>query len=147
MRKSGGFTLVEIMIVVAIIALIVGITVPSFMRARERSRATKTANAIRLAADAFAMYAADNHRYPDGAGPGVVPTGMGLYLQRIGWTSETPVGGQWQWKGDQTGGDLTIVQPTASLETGRDIDAMIDDGDENAGVFRLTTNHWRYTVE
>ncbi|MDD4279235.1 type II secretion system protein [Candidatus Sumerlaeota bacterium] len=35
-----GFTLVEIMIVVAIIGIILSISVPSFIRARETSRAT-----------------------------------------------------------------------------------------------------------
>ncbi|MDD4279227.1 prepilin-type N-terminal cleavage/methylation domain-containing protein [Candidatus Sumerlaeota bacterium] len=35
-----GFTLVEIMIVVAIIGIILSIAVPSFIRARETSRAT-----------------------------------------------------------------------------------------------------------
>ncbi len=41
MKKSvKGFTLVEIMIVVAIIGIIIAIAVPAFLRARENSRAT-----------------------------------------------------------------------------------------------------------
>ena len=36
-----GFTLVEIMIVVAIIALLASIAVPNFLRARKRSQAAR----------------------------------------------------------------------------------------------------------
>jgi prepilin-type N-terminal cleavage/methylation domain-containing protein len=38
-KRTGAFTLVEIMIVVAIIGVIIGIAMPAFMRAREVSRA------------------------------------------------------------------------------------------------------------
>ena len=51
-RKHGGFTLVEIMIVVAIIAFLAAIAVPAFMRARKRSQATRVINDLRLIAAA-----------------------------------------------------------------------------------------------
>jgi prepilin-type N-terminal cleavage/methylation domain-containing protein len=38
LSRSKGFTLVEIMIVVAIIGIIIAIAVPAFLRARENSR-------------------------------------------------------------------------------------------------------------
>lgn len=38
--KKHGFTLVEIMIVVAIIGLLVAIAIPNFLRAREEARAS-----------------------------------------------------------------------------------------------------------
>ncbi len=56
--RRGGFTLVEIMIVVAIIALLAAIAVPSFLRARERAQATTILNDARIldaAADQWAI--------------------------------------------------------------------------------------------
>ncbi len=55
--KRGGFTLVEIMIVVAIIALLAAIAVPGFLRARKRSQASKILNDLRMIDAAVDQYA------------------------------------------------------------------------------------------
>ena len=55
--KTQGFTLVEIMIVVAIIGLLAVIGIPSFMKARNKSMAnSKTANCKQIEG-AIAQYA------------------------------------------------------------------------------------------
>jgi prepilin-type N-terminal cleavage/methylation domain-containing protein len=58
--KRGGFTLVEIMIVVAIIALLAAIAVPGFLRARKRSQASKILNDLRMIDAAVDQYAIEN---------------------------------------------------------------------------------------
>jgi prepilin-type N-terminal cleavage/methylation domain-containing protein len=58
--KSAGFTLVEIMIVVAIIALLAAIAVPGFLRARKRSQASKILNDLRMIDAAVDQYAIEN---------------------------------------------------------------------------------------
>ncbi len=61
-KKRAGFTLVEIMIVVAIIALLAAIAVPGFLRARKRSQASKIINDLRLIDGAVDQYAIENSK-------------------------------------------------------------------------------------
>ncbi len=60
--KRAGFTLVEIMIVVAIIALLAAIAVPGFLRARKRSQASKVINDLRLISAAVDQYAIETSK-------------------------------------------------------------------------------------
>src|SRR5580692_10956758 len=59
-KNRGGFTLVEIMIVVAIIALLAAIAVPNFLRARKRSQATRILEDLMQLDHAVDQYAIDN---------------------------------------------------------------------------------------
>jgi len=61
-QRRGGFTLVEIMIVVAIIALLAAIAVPGFLRARKRSQASRILNDLRLIDAACDQYAIENNK-------------------------------------------------------------------------------------
>jgi prepilin-type N-terminal cleavage/methylation domain-containing protein len=60
--RRGGFTLVEIMIVVAIIALLAAIAVPNFLRARKRSQATQVLEDLRLIDSAIDQYAIEYNK-------------------------------------------------------------------------------------
>src|SRR5882757_3513657 len=61
-KSRGGFTLVEIMIVVAIIALLAAIAVPNFLRARKRSQATRILEDLRMIDSAIDQYAIENNK-------------------------------------------------------------------------------------
>jgi prepilin-type N-terminal cleavage/methylation domain-containing protein len=61
-KKHAGFTLVEIMIVVAIIALLAAIAVPGFLRARKRSQASRILNDLRMIDAAVDQYAIETNR-------------------------------------------------------------------------------------
>ncbi len=60
--RDRAFTLVEIMIVVAIIALLAAIAVPGFLRARKRSQATRILNDLRLIDAAVDQYAIETNK-------------------------------------------------------------------------------------
>src|SRR6195256_1753684 len=64
-RPKKAFTLVEIMIVVAIIATLAAIAVPGFLRARKRSQASRVLNDLRLIDNACDMYAIETNKKTD----------------------------------------------------------------------------------
>ena len=67
--KHAGFTLVEIMIVVAIIALLASIAVPNFLRSRKRSQATQVLEDLRILDSAVDQYAIETNKN-SGVNPG-----------------------------------------------------------------------------
>lgn len=63
-RAARGFTLIEVLVVVAIIALLVAILLPSLAKARHQSRQTACSANTRQMAIALTMYTGDHKFYP-----------------------------------------------------------------------------------
>jgi prepilin-type N-terminal cleavage/methylation domain-containing protein len=61
-KKNAGFTLIEIMIVVLIIAILLAIAIPNFLRARETSRAKSCQANLRQIETAKEQWAMDNKK-------------------------------------------------------------------------------------
>lgn len=80
-RHKSGFTLVEIMIVVAIIALLASIAVPGFLRARKRSQASRVINDLRLLDSSLDQYAIENNKT---TGATATFTDLKAYLKKGG---------------------------------------------------------------
>jgi prepilin-type N-terminal cleavage/methylation domain-containing protein len=78
-KRRGGFTLVEIMIVVAIIALLAAIAVPGFLRARKRAQASRILNDLRLIDSAVDQYAIETNK---STGSTVAVTDWTNYLKK-----------------------------------------------------------------
>jgi len=86
--SRGGFTLVEIMIVVSIIGLLSAIAVPNFVRARNTSQADACLNNLRQLDSALQQWALENSK---DSGDAPNPGALGAYL-RGGALPTCPVG-------------------------------------------------------
>ncbi len=81
-RRKGGFTLIEIMIVVLIIGILLAIAVPNFVRARETSRAKSCVANLKAIQSATEQWAMDNSAKPTDAPPALADLcGPTLYIQ------------------------------------------------------------------
>ncbi len=103
---ARAFTLVEIMIVIAIIALLAAIAVPGFLRARKRSQGVAILTDLRLIDSATDQYALEYNR-PGNAT--VTTAAWKLYIKpgsRLYNTSADIYGNSY---GDQTVGLLPMV--------------------------------------
>jgi len=56
-KEATGFTLTELMVVVAIIALLASLAVPAFLRGRKRGQASRVINDLRQIDSAVDQYA------------------------------------------------------------------------------------------
>lgn len=65
-RDRVGFTLVEIMVVVAIIGLLAAIAIPAFQKARQAARLNIARNDLRVLSGAVTQLAMDTGRWPGG---------------------------------------------------------------------------------
>src|SRR5690606_12232416 len=63
-RTQGGFTLIEIMVVVVILGILAALVVPQVMSRPEQAKVTVAKGDIKAVAAALDMYKLDNFAYP-----------------------------------------------------------------------------------
>jgi len=66
-NRAGGFTLIELMIVVAVIAILAAIAIPSYAAYIQRARRTDATRALTEAAAALERYFSQNQTYAGAA--------------------------------------------------------------------------------
>ena len=76
-----GFTLTEIMIVVAIIGLLAAIAIPNFIKARKRAAQTGCINNLRQIESAKAQWALETKQAPSALPTDTDLFGVGLYIK------------------------------------------------------------------
>lgn len=124
-KNRGGFTLVEIMIVVAIIALLAAVAVPNFLRARKRSQATSTLETLRMIDGAMDQYAIETSK---SAGASVDWADLAKYIKEGNALQKAMTGGL---VNDAFGHEITVTTidtaPKVPTETVEDTSDVIPD--------------------
>ena len=147
--SRSGFTLVEIMIVVAIIGLLATLGIPKMLQAGQHTRKARFAREIQTAGHAFVQYAFDQGGYPADKNPAQMPNGMAEYLHGFPWNENTVIGGQWDWDYGVFGvtAGVSVKSPKWGNDQMQEIDAMIDDGNLSSGQFRERSGGYIYILE
>lgn len=111
-RHSGGFTLVELMVVVAVIAILAAMAMPQFLSAADKARDAKIQADTQTIANAAQLYMVDKATTD-------VPTVNELY--QSGYLSEnvkTPKGGEYtitlEANGSGSGKHVAVTAPDAT---------------------------------
>ena len=64
-KARAGFTLIELIVVMAIVALLVSIAAPRYFRSVDRAKENALRTSLNVMRDALDQFAADKGRYPD----------------------------------------------------------------------------------
>lgn len=121
-RTRGGFTLVELAVVVLVVALLASIALPNFQRAIVKARATEAIAELQVIRVAVMGYLGDHHEYPPDRNRGTVPPGLAAYLpENYSFRQEYYTIDFDQWGPTRGFVGLTVITPDTILGA-----AMID---------------------
>jgi prepilin-type N-terminal cleavage/methylation domain-containing protein len=137
-RNQSGFTLLEPMIVVAIIGILASIAIPSYQNYKLRAKMSELAQQFGQMKNILTIHAQETGSYPDDTH--VIPP-SGVTMPDY-WSKTTILGGNFNWEGpDQYAyAGIAILGATASDNDITQFDRVIDDGDLSTGKFRLESN-------
>jgi prepilin-type N-terminal cleavage/methylation domain-containing protein len=93
MRQTGAFTLIELLIVVAIIGILAAIAVPNFLNAQLRAKIGRVESEFNTIRTAFEMYRMDgNGRPPDAWTVGGWYPAWSRFTTPVAYLSTVPIG-------------------------------------------------------
>ena len=104
-KLQKGFTLIELMIVIAIIAILAAILIPNFLHARAESQTSACEGNLKQLATALEEYAVDNSGTYPASFANLVAANGGVYLKIV---PNDPAGGP------RNGGSYAVAVPATA---------------------------------
>jgi len=162
-RTTSGFTVVELLIVITVIAILAGITIVAYKGFQDRAKAAVISDDLKNIEKGLRAYASEKQwpSWPldnaiDPNVPGGSPTiqnlvtdlpGLSTYITAAPFTSYLPTSAwTYDYSGDIKSSCGTLYSGTNLVITGvtqavaSNVDAQIDDGDNNCGRIRYDSS-------
>ncbi|MBY0307257.1 MAG: type II secretion system GspH family protein [Phycisphaerales bacterium] len=137
--RTRGFTLVELIAVIVVLAVLAGVAIPKYFDFRQRALVTATAAQFKVLQRAGQQYSYEWQGWPPDWPLGTFPPMFAPYVDSTFIKSPPAIGGTWDFN---VYGPATALRPnwsahnsTAGDSTLLQVDAIIDDGHLTTGMF------------
>jgi general secretion pathway protein G len=134
--RKGGFTLVELLIVIMIIAILAGMMMLATGSATDGAEATKVINDLRNLKGAALMFFVDENRWPTGAADA---TSLDTYMDRAFLVGGTRYGGLLVTEATISGVTRNIIGLTLNTSTHREgVQRKLSGSAANSGLWQAS---------
>lgn len=149
--RQRGFTLVELLIVVVILAILAAVVIPQMNSEADEARRTQFVQSLLTIATAGQSANALNGYHLEDASCGNLPLELQPFLKANDWAKATPLGGRWDSEQNLQGVASAVgvhfhggsAPPDSEMV---EVDEMFDDGSLTTGAFRKLGDNRFYFV-